>query len=117
MLTNEDLRDLYQTLLGQAEALQELTTKLSQDGETSANGDLSVEVTASIYQASQSLAKAVNSLKETLGYRLANEFVQRGQVPPCHSRPKEEWCDKHGPGGFMGHTCYPIPIRPIEGPK
>lgn len=25
--------------------------------------------------------------------------------PPCHSRPRDEWCDKDGPGGFMGHTC------------
>ena len=24
---------------------------------------------------------------------------------PCHSKPKSEWCDRHGPGGFMGHTC------------
>lgn len=24
---------------------------------------------------------------------------------PCHSKPKEEWCDREGPGGFMGHTC------------
>jgi hypothetical protein len=24
---------------------------------------------------------------------------------PCHSRPKENWCDNDGPGGFMGHTC------------
>lgn len=26
--------------------------------------------------------------------------------PPCHSRAKAEWCDKHGSGGFMGHTCW-----------
>lgn len=24
---------------------------------------------------------------------------------PCHSKPKDQWCDRHGPGGFMGHTC------------
>lgn len=24
---------------------------------------------------------------------------------PCRSKPKEEWCDKDGLGGFMGHTC------------
>lgn len=24
---------------------------------------------------------------------------------PCHSKPKEEWCDYKGKGGFMGHTC------------
>lgn len=24
---------------------------------------------------------------------------------PCHSLPREQWCDREGPGGFMGHTC------------
>lgn len=24
---------------------------------------------------------------------------------PCHALPKDQWCDRHGPGGFMGHTC------------
>lgn len=24
---------------------------------------------------------------------------------PCHEHPKENWCDRDGPGGFMGHTC------------
>lgn len=24
---------------------------------------------------------------------------------PCHSLPKENWCDNKGRGGFMGHTC------------
>ena len=24
---------------------------------------------------------------------------------PCHSLPKEQWCDHAGRGGFMGHTC------------
>jgi hypothetical protein len=26
---------------------------------------------------------------------------------PCHSDPKGQkaWCDREGPGGFMGHTC------------
>lgn len=24
---------------------------------------------------------------------------------PCHSKPQSEWCDREGPGGFMGHTC------------
>lgn len=27
---------------------------------------------------------------------------------PCHSKPKAEWCDRHGPGDFMGHTCRTI---------
>lgn len=27
--------------------------------------------------------------------------------PPCHAKPRDEWCDRDGPGGFMGHTCYP----------
>lgn len=26
-------------------------------------------------------------------------------VWPCHKRPQAEWCDRDGPGGFMGHTC------------
>ena len=25
---------------------------------------------------------------------------------PCHSKPQSEWCDKNGPGDFMGHTCH-----------
>lgn len=32
--------------------------------------------------------------------------------PPCHALPKERWCDRDGPGAFMGHTCYPPP--PID---
>jgi NTP pyrophosphatase (non-canonical NTP hydrolase) len=24
---------------------------------------------------------------------------------PCHSKPKAQWCDRFGPGDFMGHTC------------
>lgn len=24
---------------------------------------------------------------------------------PCHEHPPENWCDRDGPGGFMGHTC------------
>lgn len=24
---------------------------------------------------------------------------------PCHQKPKEQWCDRRGPGDFMGHTC------------
>lgn len=24
---------------------------------------------------------------------------------PCHAKPQDEWCDRYGPGGFMGHTC------------
>lgn len=31
---------------------------------------------------------------------------------PCHSKPKDQWCDRHGPGDFMGHTCN-IP-KPLE---
>jgi NTP pyrophosphatase (non-canonical NTP hydrolase) len=31
---------------------------------------------------------------------------------PCHSLPKDQWCDRHGRGGFMGHTCnLPAPIE------
>lgn len=29
---------------------------------------------------------------------------------PCHSKPKAQWCDHSGPGGFMGHTCQGEPI-------
>jgi len=25
----------------------------------------------------------------------------------CHLLPKDEWCDRDGLGGFMGHTCEP----------
>jgi hypothetical protein len=25
----------------------------------------------------------------------------------CHSKPRSEWCDRYGPGDFMGHTCAP----------
>lgn len=27
---------------------------------------------------------------------------------PCHKLSKDQWCDKRGTGGFMGHTCVPI---------
>lgn len=39
----------------------------------------------------------------------------------CHALPQSEWCDKDGPGGFMGHMCSPgatsitgakIPVTP-----
>lgn len=29
---------------------------------------------------------------------------------PCHKLPQDQWCDKNGQGGFMGHTC----IKPKE---
>ena len=32
---------------------------------------------------------------------------KRGNWPPCHAKPREQWCDRDGPGEFMGHTCYP----------
>lgn len=25
--------------------------------------------------------------------------------PACRSKPQDEWCDRKGTGGFMGHTC------------
>ena len=28
---------------------------------------------------------------------------------PCHERPRDQWCDKDGDGGFMGHTCIVPP--------
>lgn len=28
---------------------------------------------------------------------------------PCHSLERMHWCDRDGPGGFMGHTCIPTP--------
>jgi NTP pyrophosphatase (non-canonical NTP hydrolase) len=34
-------------------------------------------------------------------------------VPPCHAKPRAEWCDHSGGGGFMGHTCYPRPVVPL----
>jgi DNA adenine methylase len=31
---------------------------------------------------------------------------------PCHESARENWCDRDGPGGFMGHTCIaPLSIR------
>lgn len=30
---------------------------------------------------------------------------------PCHAKPREQWCDRDGRGGFMGHTCDTPPIR------
>lgn len=33
--------------------------------------------------------------------------------PPCHDKPREQWCDHAGPGGFMGHTCW---SHGIQGP-
>lgn len=32
---------------------------------------------------------------------------------PCHSKPKTEWCDYKGLGGFMGHTCKPKKPEPV----
>jgi hypothetical protein len=32
------------------------------------------------------------------------DIVERPDFP-CHSKPREEWCDWNGPGDFMGHTC------------
>jgi hypothetical protein len=34
-------------------------------------------------------------------------FVRRDDYYPCHKKRKEEWCDRYGPDGFMGHTCLP----------
>jgi hypothetical protein len=31
--------------------------------------------------------------------------------PPCHARSADDWCDRDGPGGFMGHTCWESPAR------
>jgi hypothetical protein len=30
--------------------------------------------------------------------------------PPCRRLPREKWCDRNGPGGFMGHTCCPSAV-------
>lgn len=30
-------------------------------------------------------------------------------IYPCHSKPKSQWCDHKGAGGFMGHTCIKKP--------
>ena len=29
----------------------------------------------------------------------------RFKLYPCHRLAREQWCDRDGPGGFMGHTC------------
>jgi hypothetical protein len=28
-------------------------------------------------------------------------------VPPCRYLDRSKWCDRNGPGDFMGHTCWP----------
>lgn len=33
---------------------------------------------------------------------------------PCHALPREKWCDRDGPGGFMGHTCVPRSVREAD---
>lgn len=38
--------------------------------------------------------------------RAADKSAERW---PCHQKPREEWCDRDGPGGFMGHTCLVVP--------
>lgn len=30
---------------------------------------------------------------------------------PCRRKPRAEWCDWDGLGGFMGHTCLPKPAE------
>jgi hypothetical protein len=39
--------------------------------------------------------------------RLAREHTCEIHQPPCHQLTRELWCDRDGPGGFMGHTCQP----------
>lgn len=33
--------------------------------------------------------------------------ASEGERPlyPCRLKPRRQWCDWNGPGGFMGHTC------------
>lgn len=40
------------------------------------------------------------------------------ETPPCRKLPREQWCDKNGPGGFMGHTCAHLDsiLSPITRP-
>lgn len=36
--------------------------------------------------------------------------LERVDPWPCHRKPRKEWCDHAGAGGFMGHTCVaPLP--------
>lgn len=39
-----------------------------------------------------------------------------GNGPPCHAKPRAQWCDRDGPGGFMGHTCTVPPLPIIQCP-
>lgn len=41
------------------------------------------------------------------GLKLENARSVAGleKIYPCHSKPRKEWCDHYGRGGFMGHTC------------
>lgn len=34
--------------------------------------------------------------------------------PACHAKPRSQWCDHAGPGGFMGHTCAKRTQHPAE---
>lgn len=36
-------------------------------------------------------------------------LLSQRDEPPCHSLPQAQWCDRDGPGGFMGHTCHKPP--------
>lgn len=37
--------------------------------------------------------------------RLRNQGARTFEDRPCHARPRDQWCDRDGVGGFMGHTC------------
>jgi hypothetical protein len=39
------------------------------------------------------------------------------EQPPCHALDKDKWCDRNGPGDFMGHTCWPVPETFHEPPS
>jgi hypothetical protein len=53
--------------------------------------------------ASDELDAALEDLK---GPDESPEAATPMEEPPCHSLPRDQWCDREGPGGFMGHTCY-----------
>jgi NTP pyrophosphatase (non-canonical NTP hydrolase) len=35
----------------------------------------------------------------------SSDVSSNAAIYPCRSKAREHWCDRHGQGGFMGHTC------------
>lgn len=44
-----------------------------------------------------------DAIRNSKGFGMAPQIVL--EEYPCHALPRDQWCDRDGPGGFMGHTC------------